>query len=618
MNIGYLEQNIVKTAKIPHIDFEMSCDVLCIGAGCAGIYAADAAAREGADVILAETDDNIGGMFVGGCVSNYYYGLDGGTYEQDDKKMSSDTAFYRSGMSAEARQVHMTERLHEAGVRLLCGYTPTGVYFDGACVVGVHIFDGNREINIGCKMLIDATSDGHIVRMCAVPARYGRVTDGKTVPFTIRTQYIDQDGVYRSVNADSGFIDQYKADSFGKKVVYAHANTVKYIKNGEFLGIASHTGIREGLSFESEQDLHYEDILFDRPIEKVLFYAYSDLDKHGRDLAVDEELYQNWWMISNLSTVTARIAVPVGCIIPKGLRGIVTAGRCFGCDSYAQSAVRMNRDMFRMGECVGVISAMAVKCGGDAQKIDYDTYVQTVSRRHCFDSNSDRKFGFDYPGNKKSYVPVTFDFKNNLPYLETQTPGIAIWSCFISDDRKAAADAVYEKLQNSTDRLCRMNCSIALGVMEDLRALGTLRQTVKERDCFYYKDCRRSNQFAGAIAVCLLGRLGTPDDALLLEQIVFDDAEYKRPLYHTLKPDYLYYAANDRNFVYFDYFTHAAAGLVKLYRRCGMDLGALRSRFKALFANDTIIRRVTSGSPDEPTYLEVEDFEKYVVKMCEK
>ena len=617
MILSYLENNRLVRQEVGDVRFEKNCEVLCIGAGSAGIYAADAAASEGADVILLEADDNIGGMHVCGSVAGYYYGAVGGSYQEDDALCAADTVFFKSGRYPDAKQMHLFERLNKAGVRLLCAHTPLGVYFDGSRAVGLRVFDGERETIFGFSLLIDATSDGHILRMCPVKKQYGRVSDGKTVPFTARTQFI-KDGVYRFVNTDSGFVNQYDARELSHKIVCAHANTISHLHRGEFLGIASHTGIREGLTFEGEDTLHYADILLDRPPEKVLFYAYSDLDKHGHDHALDDELFQNWWVISNLSTVTANIPIPFGCVVPKGISGIVTAGRCLSCDSYAQSAVRMNRDMFRMGECVGVAAAMAVRSQKNVLEIDYDTYVQKVRARHCFGGTEKSKFGFDYPGKNKPYRPVTFDIEKTMPFLDTQTPGTAIWSCYVSKNPRQTADAVYDKLCAAESPLTRRNCALALGIMGDARALPVLRETVANRDCFYYTDCRRSNQFAGVMATCLLGRIGQVCDAALLESIVFDPAEIERPLYHMLKPDYLYYANSDRNFVYFDYFTHAAVGLVKLCKRHGMDLSALHTRFASLFADESVFRRVTDAAPDEPAYLEISNVARYLLRQTEQ
>ena len=79
------------------VEFDMKCQVLCVGAGCAGIYAADSAARNGADVILLENDVTIGGMHILGNVRNYYYGFEGGSFEEIDAKCKElDVFFYKA------------------------------------------------------------------------------------------------------------------------------------------------------------------------------------------------------------------------------------------------------------------------------------------------------------------------------------------------------------------------------------------------------------------------------------------------------------------------------------------------------------------------------------------
>ena len=61
MILSMLENGTLKRVSCDSVSFDHCCNVLCVGAGSAGIYAADAAASEGAKVILCEIDENIGG-----------------------------------------------------------------------------------------------------------------------------------------------------------------------------------------------------------------------------------------------------------------------------------------------------------------------------------------------------------------------------------------------------------------------------------------------------------------------------------------------------------------------------------------------------------------------------
>ena len=634
MKIYSLENGKICCSDVSSAHFDETCDVLCIGAGSSGVYAADSAALEGASVILCELSENIGGMYICGNVTTFYHGTRGGKHELENTKCYNDKVFFCNGTHWEQKQIHITDMLHESGVDVRCRHSATGIYVEGDRVVGLHVFNGEREYSIGATIVIDATSDGHLLRMLPIAKRYGRPMDGLTVPFTVRTQYISG-GRIRSDNDDSGMIDQYDQYNFSDRTIFAHANASKHLKDGEFVNVALHTGLREGLTFEGEEILSYADIIMRKIPERVLFWAFSDLDRHGYDRAIDEELFQTWWSICNLATLTVRIPVPMGAIVPKGYRGIVTAGRCLSADTYSQSAVRMNRDMFRMGECVGRACAMAVRQGVDILDIDYEEYRNCVSALGCYAGDESREFGFydachhylekmEYLGREpdarflgkkawdRIYTPVYFGLEKNYHLLQTDAAGPAFWSCYIYEDRAALAERLFADMQAADNDLSRYNYAVALAIIEDKRSVPVLREIVDNRDCFFYTDGCRSNQFRSAIAICLLGRLGDGSDIARLAPILEDD-EYSRDMYHTLEFRYLYYPYPDRNFVYFDMLTHSMAALVKLYKRENMDLSPLCAQFSAMLERGEIVKRITDTSPGAQTYEEAVNFIKYMI-----
>ena len=629
--------NLVKT-RIDDISFDLDCDVLCIGAGSAGVYAADAAAREGACVILCEIGENIGGMHVCGNVTGYYYGARGGSYEEDDCKSEADTVFLTNKRQWEQRQIRLTERLLKSGVKLLCRHSVLGLYFDGARVVGVLAFDGARKISIKADVTIDATSDGHLIRMTDVKKQYGRSSDGSFVPFGVFLQYT-KNGKLCSKNNDSGIMNHYSSSDFSKKTIMAHANADYMLREEEFVNCAFHTGVREGLSYEGEDAVVYENLLLDKQPEKVLFWAYADLDRHGALRATEEELFQNWWVVSNLATVTIKIPVPMGSVVPKNIKGLVTAGRCLSCDTYSQSALRMNQDMFRMGECIGVAAAMAVRGGVDLLEIDYQEYLSRVQQRGCYDGKAHGIFGFDnsykmYLNKMRSlnrepnkayehlslrdsiYEPIDFDFERNVDKLKTDAPGIAIWSCYLHAQDSEIRARLYSEMCNTDDQLYKYNCAIALGLMGDAHARPVLCEIVQNRDCFFFTDNRRSNQFRSAVAVCLLGRIGNKEDLSLLFALLSED-EIQRSMYHTLKEDYLYHAQPDRNFVYFTMVTHACVAIYKIYQRCGLCMEELHKYFVELFRDDILLKRVTDAAPGETAHEEMSGFIEYMLKITD-
>ena len=635
MIFSYLENGQVKKRETPSVSFDLECDVLVVGAGSAGIYASDAAARMGSDVILCEIGENIGGMTAAGSVTRYYYGMSGGSFEADDEISLADTVFLSNNLHWELRQIRFVERLKKSGVRTMCNLSPVGIFFEGNRAVGISAHDGNGFVNIKAQITVDATSDGHLIRMTDVKKRYGRAQDGSFVPFTARIQYT-KDGRLCYCNEDSGITDHYDAKDFSEKVILSHANASALMNKGELVNIAFQTGIREGLTFEGEEELRLEDVLFNKSPEKVLFWAYSDLDRHGNDRATETELFQNWWVVSNLATVTATIPVPMGSVVPKGLKGMISAGRCFSCDTYTQSAVRMNKDMFRMGECIGVAAALACRDNVEFLDIDYDEFLKTVKALNCFDGNFPHGFYFDNrydaylrkmealkrtPDPKYSHLSscdyirerIVFDLGKTAHLLKTDSPGVAFWSCFVSENRDEVCETLNSEMTGA-DGLYRYNCAIALGLLGDRRALAVLREIIMRRDCFFFKDNRRSNQFRTAVAICLIGRLGTLEDAELLFEF-FKEKEYENQMYHTLSADYLYHSDADRNFVYFTMITHAAMALYHIYKRNGLDFDELNRRFEKFFGCEKNIKNITEEPAGSPAQEELQAFISYLFSL---
>ena len=617
MILSVLESGKIREISAEGVEFDYSCDLLCVGVGSSGGYTALSAAKEGLDVIAVEKDANVGGMPVNGRVTFYYYGFKGGTFEENDEKGRKYRDIFGTSPdhnNSDLMQTMLYKSLEENRVRLMTHSVVTGVYFEGERAVGARVFCGGKNINVRSKMLVDATSDGHVIRMCRVNTYLGRGADGKTVPFTVRCEMLNGEGRYCYNNSDSGYCNQYKAREFSQKIVHAHADRRHdYEKNTRLVAIAPICGVREGVRFEGEEELKYSDIFLENLPDKVLFYAYSDIDKHGHDLALDDELYQNWWVISNLATITVRIPVPFGAVIPKGLKGIVTAGRCLSIDSYSSSAVRMNRDMFRMGECVGLASAMAVKSGCDFEDIDYAEFVRRAEERGCYSGDKTKNFGFDDQSGKTPYRPVSFKMSHDeiMAMLSTDTPGVAIWSCYRYGD-EALAEKLVAALGDGGEYLA-YNAAIALGIMGRREGLDKLRELVKNRSCFFFKDCRRSNQFRSCVAICLLGRLGDKEDIELLHTIVFDDGEFEREMYHTLKPAYAFCSLESCNYVLFQHFTHAAMAIFRLAESFGVDV---KREFEARFSGESrekIITVVTSEPETGAFYGEISDFMSFVL-----
>lgn len=366
MNLIYNElvDNTCIKKEVDLPSFDEHYDVIVAGLGSAGTFLA-LSASEKCKVLAIEKTNSVGGTCTNGFVCSYYHGLNGGLFEEIDRKAAERSDIYRRGIhNPYAKSDVLYERLAEnKNVTLAFESVIIGIYENGNTVTGVKALLNGEIKNIACRFLCDCTADGHLLRILNVKRGAGREGDGVFAPFTIN-KYYREDGEIKSVATDAGYIDQYESAAFTKAVLHAKAALTKE-KYRRIIACAPMSGLREGMSFEGEYTLTIGDAVYEKSVPNVLLYAESDLDRHGEDHYLGGDVWKDWFIHCNLSTVSLKIPVPAGCLVPKGKNGIISACRCLSADSYVSSAVRMARDMHRLGECAGVAVAEAVKSGAE-------------------------------------------------------------------------------------------------------------------------------------------------------------------------------------------------------------------------------------------------------------
>ena len=260
----------------------------------------------------------------------------------------------------------------------------------------------------------------------------------------------------------------------------------------------------------------------------------------------------------------------------------------------------------------------ANRCFGEYSHITFafdNTYRMYLNKMKALGRVPDKKYE-NLALSELIHEPLNFDVDNNFHLLKTDAPGVAIWSCYISPEREMIRARLYNEMLNTDDKLYKYNCAIALGLVEDKRALPVLRDIVQNRDCFFFTDNRRSNQFRSAIALCLMGRLGASEDLPLLFDIL-SEKEIERPMYHMLQPNYLYHSYNDRNFVYFTILTYTCMAIYKIYKRCDLDIKQLHDFFCDLFSGDTVLKRITEGRANNSSEEETKEFVEYILRLTD-
>ena len=607
-------------------------DIVVVGAGSGGLYAALSAAREGKSVLLIEKTRWCGGAHVQGLVNGYYYGIRDGLFTETDRRAKAETedVFYDP---TDGKRIVIAQQLRDKGVAVETFSLVIGVYAEEQRIVGIRALLGHEQKNIQCRMLIDATSEGYVLRMLPIELHRGRTWDEQPQPFSsVRSVYLDKSkydgglsvtvgkmgkryGLFHEYR-DNGYVNQYKQKEYSHAIIRAHASHLATLgEHSRFLFLAPVIGLREGYLYEGEQKITLHEALYQENWpENVLLYCYSDIDKHGSDTAFDEELYQNWFVNCNMSTCTVYIPLPVGAVVPKGWKGLATAGRCLSTDSYANSAVRMNTDCFRIGEACGTLCAMAAENDQDPMAVPYEALREKLEGYGFLEKNPCLEPSFWTPamGNDRKFVSWMTEPEDIRAALATDCPAVALWSCHILGKEKIG-DAVFAMTQ-SDDEMLRLNAGIALGVMHDERALPILREIIRNRKPFYFMDCRRSNQMRSVIAICLCGQMG---DAGIADELMsmLRPEEYEKPMYHELlTPDYKRTIVIEQNSIYFQHISHAVAALVKIALKHEDRREEIKQALHAALDDGSYIRRMTTAPEWNAFYRAADNCRRYVAK----
>lgn len=316
--------------------------------------------------------------------------------------------------------------LTEAGVQVLyhAEFLQTTMEGNTACGVLVHTKSGFQKIM--AKVVIDCTGDGDAAVSAGAGFVLGNPELGIMQPATMffricnvdaqaleadiaahRDQFYRKDGVnYRSFhwcvskareagdwNLDRISIGLYKSvqddewcvntsrimgidatDSasltFGeiegrKQVAHIMQFLRKYVpgcENAKLMSSGATLGIRETRHIEGDYTLTLEDVLEGVVPEDAIVLCANSVDVHGRFGPKSNEY------------ITVRngeyYGIPYRCLLPKGIDGMLMAGRCLSAESEAAGAVRVMPPCMGMGQAAGVAAAMAIEKHTDLRNLD--------------------------------------------------------------------------------------------------------------------------------------------------------------------------------------------------------------------------------------------------------
>jgi hypothetical protein len=558
---GRLEQSETASQSFDH-----TYDLIVVGLGTAGAIALLAAARRGLRVLGIERTNGMGGVGTNGAVLCYYFGSKGGLYESVDaesNELEAEGYTPSVGVNAELKKLMLERLALEAGAELRYEATLTGVYLEGNAVRGVRWLEAGRHREAGAAIVLDCTGDAEVCALAGCKTRLGRDWDHQPQPFSNVLVVWDGKRV-TFLYTDSGYVDPTDADDVSRAIINSalQATHLKdtYQEGPRFIKLAPLLGIREGRFIKGERDLTFASYVNDEFTEEPLFYAYSNLDNHSKDIAFESELQRDWSVVGSLWGLNFSVPVPLGALIPQGYDGLIAAGRCIALDHDLAGCVRMKRDMQKCGEAAAIVAAVAIENGVPPRKAPYSQIKPLLQETGCLhmENHVGMKDTQTHEDDLNPRVQWLTDAQQIREGLTGVKPGLAIWSARREGAR--LLPVLREWASQTAEPNLRRHAAFALGLLRDEAGLPVLRETLRERDPFVPRTSRKYNQVRGYAAAYLLGKLADEASVPELLQILQEAETYRNT---TLDAEFI---ADDREYG-FQYYSFAMMALGAIGQR---------------------------------------------------
>ena len=397
-----------------NIPFRGQWDVVVVGAGTAGVFAAISAARTGAKTLLIEKNGMPGGTMTAANVNFpglfFAWGkqiIDGPCWEAIKRCEALGGAVIPRMQYKPERHWHeqilLNRFLYTAVLEQLLAEADVTVLLHTMLSAAEETDDGITVICTGKEglwaasgaALVDATGDADTTGMLG----YRREARAACQPATLMNHIrgysiaqLDRDTVMRlhreavAAGALQPFDFQYgdpygalvnetikmhipctgAADSTAKTTLeqtaratmlrmYRFLKSIPGLEQLEVDSVAEECGVRESYRIIGEKQITAQDYLRGTVYDDAICYCFYPIDLH-----TEEGISQQFLKEGVVP------AIPYGALIPKNSKRIIAAGRCAAGDADANSAYRVQAACMAMGQAAGAAAALLSKTAGRA------------------------------------------------------------------------------------------------------------------------------------------------------------------------------------------------------------------------------------------------------------
>ncbi|MDH7569679.1 MAG: FAD-dependent oxidoreductase [Armatimonadota bacterium] len=385
-------------------------DVVVCGGGPAGVAAAVAAARAGADTRLLEAHGCLGGIWTSGLLA-WLLDTAGkqGFMAEILAEMERRGARRGAACDVEVMKLFLEEVCQEAGVRIRYHTRVTAAVRDDANRLTAVITESKsgREAWTA-PVFVDCTGDGDVGALAGCRFSLGEPETGRTQPMSLiallagygrpdqppfcipdwhqRTDWlrreIERGGHSPSYARASMFLihdglclmmanHQYgvrgvDAEEVTRATLEARAEVHRIVAalrslGGDWAGLrlvatAEQIGVREGRRLRGRYEVSTEDLVRGARFPDAVCEVRFGVDVHALDPTRNKG-------IDRYEVKAKPYHIPLRALIAADVDGLMMAGRCISGDFLAHSSYRVTGNAVAMGEAAGVTAALAAGSG---------------------------------------------------------------------------------------------------------------------------------------------------------------------------------------------------------------------------------------------------------------
>jgi glycine/D-amino acid oxidase-like deaminating enzyme len=410
-------------------------DVAVVGAGSAGSSAAISAARSGARTLLVDRFGFMGGTSTAVLDTFYAFYTPGESprrvvggigWEVVERLREEGVCFERpntygagTGVTYDQETLKVIwERLAtDAGVELLLHTWATGVRMEGDRVAGIRLWNKGGERMVEADVVVDASGDADVAALAGAEyedlkttgqvqslstlfrlanVNVGRASETKKPELWAKMRAASESGEYLLPRLEGSWhrtpfdgvvmihmtripgvdatdpVALTQAELEGRRQVREYhrflRDCVPGFEQSVVVGTSPSIGIRESRRVIGDYQLTRADVLGARRFDDEIALCGAPIEDHGPGGETD------WQYVPG----GAVYGIPYRCLLPRGVEGLLVAGRCFSATHDAHASARSMATCMAMGQAAGTAAAVAAAANLSPHAVSADRLRGTL------------------------------------------------------------------------------------------------------------------------------------------------------------------------------------------------------------------------------------------------